>query len=196
MKVKSRAKPKSKPKAKKSKLQKASSGTTSGWPIERDYMERPERFKYVRKMLPEVGCVFCNAVKVGVDFSSLMLYQNDLAMVVQNKFPYNTGHLLVLPKRHVGDLTETSAEELKVLGQLVKDSVGIVREVYGCEGINIGLNLGSAAGAGIPGHLHWHIVPRWNGDTNFFPLLAGTKVLPETLQQTFEKLLPYFKVLK
>lgn len=188
-------------KSRRSKVKKSKAGSgrakaPAKWPVERKYMERPERFKYVRKMLPDEGCVFCKAVQAGVGFSNLMLYQNDLVMVVQNKFPYNTGHLLVLPKRHLADLTDLTDKEVEALGHLTKSCVGILRKVYGCEGLNVGLNLGSAAGAGIPGHLHWHIVPRWNGDTNFFPLIAETKVLPETLQQSFEKLLPYFKVLK
>ena len=184
------------PKLKKSKARSRGPNKTAKWPVERQYMERPERFKYVRKMLPDEGCVFCNAAKAGVGFSNLVLFENDLLLVVQNKFPYNTGHLLVLPKRHVADLSEVTDQEVEAIGRMTKISVGILRKVYQCDGLNVGLNLGAAAGAGIPGHLHWHIVPRWNGDTNFFPLIAGTKVLPETLQQTYDKLFPLFKVIK
>lgn len=165
------------------------------WPSARQYLERPERFKYVRKLIPTEGCVFCKAARKGVGFESLVLYVDPLVMVVLNKFPYNSGHVLILPKRHLGDLVETTPEENQAMADLVKKSVAILRSVYTCDGLNVGLNLGSAAGAGIPGHIHWHVVPRWNGDTNFFPLLAETKVLPETLEQSFERLAPKFREL-
>lgn len=165
------------------------------WPEERDVMFRPDRLKYVRKLIKADGCVFCAAAKAGPSFESLCLFKNKFAMVVLNKFPYNGGHLLVLPTRHTGDFASLKSEEGAEIHRIVQASVGILGKVYNCEGFNVGLNLGAAAGAGIPDHLHYHIVPRWWGDTNFFPLLADTKVIVETLEQTFERLLPYYESL-
>ncbi len=158
---------------------------------------RPDRLKYVRRIERPPGCPFCHALETGVSLESLLLYKNSHAMVIMNKFPYNPGHLLVLPRRHVGDILELSSQEISAIALLVQKSIELVLKANAAPkerqpGFNVGLNLGSAAGAGIPEHLHYHIVPRWNGDTNFFPLIAGTKVLVETLEQTFQRLLPYF----
>jgi ATP adenylyltransferase len=142
-----------------------------------------------------MGCVFCAAAKAKPEFESLLLFRNELAMVVLNKYPYNNGHLLVLPTRHQGDITALTDQEGAELQRLLKESVRILKDTLGTDGFNVGLNLGKVAGAGIPEHLHYHIVPRWAGDTNFFPLLAETKVVIETLEQTFERLLPYFNSL-
>ncbi len=166
------------------------------WPSERDIMERPDRYKYVRKLLKVEGCVFCNSIKEGVGFESLVLYSGSMGVVIMNKYPYNTGHLLVLPKRHIGQLPDLQLEENRELADLVQISTKILLKEMGCQGLNLGLNHGAVAGAGIPDHLHWHIIPRWAGDTNFFPLIAETKVLPETLEQTYNRLRPHFEDIK
>ena len=166
---------------------------TPRWPTERAVLFKPDRMKYVRKMIKPQGCVFCNAVASGVGPESLLLHAGPNAIVVMNKFPYNPGHLLVLPRRHVGDFLDLSPDELRDVSAMVQTCVKILREVYQPGGFNVGLNLGSTSGAGIPEHLHFHIVPRWDGDTNFFPLIAGTKVVVETVEQTFDRLLPYFE---
>ena len=114
-------------------------------------------------------------------------------MVVLNKFPYNTGHTLILPTRHCGELTDLSEEEYGAVMKLLRKTLAALQKSYACPGLNIGLNHGAVAGAGIPDHLHWHIIPRWHGDTNFFPLIAETKVLSETLEQTFQRLHPLFE---
>jgi ATP adenylyltransferase len=169
---------------------------TSGWPVERDIMARPERLKYVRKMEPpKKGCVFCMAAKKGVRPESLVLYRGRRAMVIMNKYPYNNGHLLILPLRHCGELGKLRENEYRDVTELTRISVKILEKVIKPAGFNIGLNLGSAAGAGLPEHLHYHVIPRWRGDTNFFPLVAETKVVVETLEQTFGRLLPYFKAI-
>jgi ATP adenylyltransferase len=162
------------------------------WPQERDFLERPDRYKYVRKIIKPDGCVFCNTLKQERNFQSLLLWSSNHTMVVMNKYPYNTGHLLVLPVRHTGDLADLSDTEYKELSQVVRLSVAIVRHVYTCSGLNIGMNHGHVAGAGIPDHLHWHIVPRWQGDTNFFTVIAETKVLPESVEQSYYKIKPMF----
>ncbi len=164
------------------------------WPQERDTMTRPDRLRYVRQLKSNhESCVFCEAFGKGLlSFDSLLLYETSLSMVILNKYPYNTGHLLVLPKRHEGQLDLLSLDEINDLAQTVQKCVGILKQVYNCQGLNLGLNLGAVAGAGIPEHLHWHIIPRWFGDTNFFPLIAETKVLVESLETTYNRLRPYF----
>lgn len=163
------------------------------WPAERQTLFRPERLRYVRKMIKPEGCVFCEAVRAGVSPESLLLHKDERTIVVMNKYPYNTGHLLVLPRRHCGDFTQLSRGELAALTETLQLAVKALSEVFHPDGFNIGLNLGSAAGAGIPEHLHYHVIPRWAGDTNFFPLVAETKVVIETLETSFAKLLPHFQ---
>ncbi len=166
------------------------------WPQEREIMERPDRYKYVRKIINPDGCVFCDAKTKGVKFESLLIYEGEHAMVVLNKYPYNTGHIMVLPKKHVGEFEQLTKTEYQELSELLNVCVTIVKKEYECKGLNIGLNMGAVAGAGIPDHLHWHIVPRWFGDTNFFPLIAETKALPETIEQTYSRYLKHFKAME
>lgn len=164
------------------------------WPQERDGMFRPDRVRYVRQLKAKTDqCVFCEALKKN-EFSvdTLVLYKTQYSMVILNKYPYNTGHLLILPLRHEGNLELLTAEEIQDLALLKQKCLGILKKEYNCTGLNIGLNHGHVAGAGIPEHLHWHIVPRWMGDTNFFPLIAETKVLVESLETSFKRLRPYF----
>ncbi len=166
------------------------------WPGERELIEKPERLKYVRKLVKPKGCVFCKAAKRGVSFESLCLYKDDKAMVVLNKYPYNNGHLLVLPVQHNGEMDRLDEDIYLRVTKLLRRASAIVKEAYECEALNVGLNQGSMAGAGIPDHLHFHLIPRWRGDTNFFPLIADTKVVIETLEQSYARLIPYFEKLK
>jgi ATP adenylyltransferase len=161
------------------------------WPQERDFMARPDRLRYVRKMIKNDGCVFCEAARKGVSPDSLCIYKNDLAMIVLNKFPYNSGHVLILPTRHTGDLSELTDDEFFEIQRLIRRTVRVIQKEYRIEGLNIGLNMGAIAGAGIPEHLHWHVIPRWHGDTNFFPLIAETKVLAQTVEQVYERYSKY-----
>ncbi|MAV90367.1 MAG: HIT family hydrolase [Bdellovibrionaceae bacterium] len=163
------------------------------WPLERDFFERPDRYRYVRKLARPKTCVFCSAEKKRLSFDSLVLAKTQHAMVILNKYPYNSGHLLVLPRKHIGEIWELGEEELMEITKWTQSSMRILHEVYQCKGLNMGMNHGAVAGAGIPDHIHWHIVPRWLGDTNFFPLIAQTRALPETLKQTYERLRPAFK---
>lgn len=141
------------------------------------------------------GCIFCNAVAENGD-KSLLLYVDSHAMVLVNKYPYNPGHLMVAPTRHVGDLLLLSYEEVKSMWNLIKESVRILTRKYRPDGFNIGLNLGRLAGAGIEEHLHVHIVPRWAGDTNFMPVIADTKVISSSLSDIVEDLKREFMQLK
>lgn len=166
------------------------------WPQERMFFERPERYLYVRKIIRPKGCVFCHALEKKPTFENLVLWKGDHSVVMMNKFPYNTGHLLILPIHHEGTLWNLKSDEQKELHRVLVKSAEILQKIMGCAGMNMGLNHGAVAGAGIPEHVHWHIVPRWFGDTNFFPLIAETKVLPQTLEQTYDKLKPHFAKLK
>jgi ATP adenylyltransferase len=158
------------------------------WPQEREFMERPERYQYVRKILPPTDCVFCVAEQAPIGPESLVLAKDERCYVVMNKYPYNSGHLLILPRRHVGNIWELDDATLEEMARWQKRSVMILKDVLECQGFNLGLNQGAVAGAGIPGHFHWHVIPRWGGDTNFFPLIGETKVLPETLESTYSRL--------
>ena len=135
------------------------------------------------------GCVFC-AIVAGE--GERILARSTLAFATLAKYPYNPGHVLVLPTRHTGDLESLTAEEHAEIAVLLSRSVRALREEVVPDGFNVGLNLGRAAGAGIPEHLHWHVVPRWGGDTNFMPVVSGTRVLPELLEETARRLAPRF----
>lgn len=163
------------------------------WPLERDVLFRPDRFKYVRKLIKPEGCVFCRAADSKPSFETLCVYKSKHSMIVLNKFPYNSGHLLVIPARHSGDLTLLTEEESRDLHETLRKAVRALQQVYEPGGINAGLNMGAVAGAGIPDHLHYHVIPRWSGDLNFFPLVAETKAVIESLEMTFERLIAYFR---
>ena len=158
------------------------------WPMERNVLFRPERLQYVRKLVPEVGCVFCRCAETEPKFETLCVYQSKHSMVVLNKFPYNSGHILVVPKRHVGQIFDLQDEEYFDLMNLVRLAARVVEGAYQPAGFNLGMNHGKVSGAGIPEHLHYHIVPRWAGDLNFFPLIAETKVVIENLESSFDRL--------
>lgn len=163
------------------------------WPNQRNVLFKPDRLRYVRRKIVSEGCVFCTANKQGVKLKSLVLGVHGTAMVVLNKYPYNSGHLLILPRRHEANLLSLTEQENRDVQELLRSAVAALEDLYVPSGINIGLNLGAAAGAGIPGHLHWHVIPRWAGDVNFFPLIAQTKVVVETLARSYERLSPFFK---
>ncbi len=138
------------------------------------------------------GCVFC-AIVAGVGpVEERILAQSELAFVTLAKYPYNPGHLLVLPLRHVGELDALTAGENAEIADLMQRSVRALRAESDPHGFNVGVNLGRVAGAGIPDHLHWHIVPRWGGDSNFMPVVGETRVLPQLLAETFARLKPRF----
>ena len=138
-------------------------------------------------------CVFYRALELPVDDDDAwVLDRDDLAFVTLAKFPYNPGHLLVLPVRHTGELEDLTADEHASIARFLVAGTTALREVSAPHGFNLGLNLGRVAGAGIPEHLHWHVVPRWGGDTNFMPVVGETRVLPELLAESFRKLQPSF----
>jgi ATP adenylyltransferase len=160
-------------------------------------MERlwtPWRMEYIRSAGSEDqdGCIFCDLPVKGDDEAVYILGRTDRAFAILNAYPYNPGHLMVAPFRHVGQLEVLDESELVETGTLLQLSIRALRDVMQPQGFNLGMNLGRVAGAGLPDHLHWHVVPRWDGDTNFMPIVGQTKVLPELLDETYAKLRPVF----
>ncbi len=147
----------------------------------------PWRLEYVAAADEQEGCVFCLA-EAGDDEERLVVHRGERAFVLLNKFPYASGHLMVAPKRHLGDLGELEDEEALEIHRLAVQGLAALAETFGPQGYNLGWNLGRIAGAGIVDHVHMHVVPRWAGDTNFMPVLADVKVLPEALVETRRKL--------
>jgi len=137
---------------------------------------------------PEAACVFCAALAVGDDRRALILKRGRLAFLILNAFPYASGHLMAVITRHVGTLETATAEELAEAMTLIQSASRALDVAYHPDGFNVGLNQGRVAGAGVLGHLHLHLVPRWNGDTNFMPVTADTRVLPEALEATYDRL--------
>ena len=140
------------------------------------------------------GCVFCVAKTIG-EGRQLIVHEGQLAYVILNKFPYNAGHLMVVPQRHVAQLALLEKDELTEMALLTQLSERVLNDAYSPQGINVGMNLGRPAGAGIVDHLHIHLVPRWNGDTNFMTVVGEVRVLPEELPATAQRLRPLFQKL-
>lgn len=138
------------------------------------------------------GCVLCQKIANKNDSSDLVLWRNLHSIVLLNLYPYNNGHLMICPSRHLASLKLLTRPESMTIHILLAESERILRDVFNPDGFNIGINLGKCAGAGIEDHLHWHIVPRWDGDTNYMPVLGETKVLPQSLEQTYQILKPHF----
>ncbi len=147
----------------------------------------PWRLEYVQAADEGAGCIFCAAAS-GDEEDALVVHRGVRALVLLNKFPYSSGHLMVAPLRHVGELGDLSDEEVLDVHRLAATALAALRDTYRPEGFNLGWNLGRVAGAGIVDHVHLHVVPRWGGDTNFMPVLADVKVLPEHLVATRRKL--------
>jgi ATP adenylyltransferase len=157
-----------------------------------DRLFTPWRHRYVTDKEKPTGCVLCRAVEEAERPESLVLYLSPLTVVVMNLYPYNGGHLMIAPRRHVGTLAAATREELADVMVVAQRVEAAFAQAYRPDGINIGMNLGRAAGAGVPDHIHLHVVPRWNGDTNFMTVVGEVRVLPEELGQALEKLKPYF----
>ncbi len=146
----------------------------------------PWRIEYITGGKKE-GCIFCDKSKEGNDKKNLILYKGETSFIIMNRYPYSNGHLMAVPYRHINNMSELDHKERLELMNLTTKCIEILK-VMNPDGFNIGMNLGTAGGAGIDDHLHFHIVPRWNGDTNFMPLIADVKVMPEYLEDTYETL--------
>ncbi len=146
--------------------------------------------KYIERPNPEggTGCIFVDLPAQNLDEENLILDRGTTAFVMLNRFPYTNGHLMVIPFQHTAELSDLSDPELLEVNQLLARTVEWLKAAFRPQGFNIGVNLGAVAGAGIPDHIHWHVVPRWGGDTNFMTAVAGTRVHPVSLEETYRRL--------
>jgi ATP adenylyltransferase len=160
-----------------------------------DHLWSPWRLAYVTSSGASEGCVFCDALGGRVQ-SDLIVFRGRTCFVILNLFPYNNGHLMVVPNRHIGSLADGTNEELCELIDLTRRSEIALNEAYSPHGMNMGINIGKPAGAGILDHVHLHVVPRWNGDTNYMTVVGTTRVLPEELPQSAARLRPLFERLE
>jgi ATP adenylyltransferase len=152
---------------------------TSDW----DRLYTPHRMAYLKGKDASEGCPFCVAPTQDGD-ESLVFARGTYAFGVMNLYPYNSGHIMICPYRHVANYTDLSAEEVAEIGAMTQQAMRVLRKVSGAQGFNVGMNQGSISGAGIAEHLHQHVVPRWGGDTNFMPIIGQTKVIPQLLADT------------
>jgi ATP adenylyltransferase len=148
----------------------------------------PWRMQYIENHPSQAGCIFCQALASSDDDASLLLQRAQHAFVLLNRFPYTSGHLMVVPNLHSASLEDVPLEALSQVMALTQTALKALRRVYSPQGFNLGFNLGESAGAGVADHLHLHVVPRWTGDTNFMATLANTRVLPESLEETYRRL--------
>lgn len=147
----------------------------------------PWRIEYIlSKKAP--GCIFCDKPQEDKDQENLILYRGKYHFIIMNAFPYNNGHMMIVPYRHISTLSGWSSEEQKEFMELADLAVNLLKAAMKPDGFNLGINMGQVAGAGIADHIHLHVVPRWNGDTNFMPVLSDTRVISEHLRATYEKL--------
>ena len=154
----------------------------------------PWRLEYITDASKNEGCIFCQKSKEKDDKANLIVHRGKTAFVIMNKYPYNNGHLLIVPFKHTDEMSSLNDEEKLELFDLLRYAQDVLKEVMKPQGFNIGMNLGRLAGAGIIDHIHFHIVPRWGGDTNFMPIVGHTKVISEALEQTWEKLKRAFEI--
>jgi ATP adenylyltransferase len=156
--------------------------------VVREHLFRPWRMQYVTAPDAGDGCFMCTAVAAGDPAANHLVARREHTLAILNAYPYNSGHVMVAPLRHVGDLADLEPAEAAEAMELVVECLGALRAEYSPDGFNVGVNLGRVAGAGLPGHVHIHVVPRWEGDSNFMPVVAETKVLPEALEDTYRRL--------
>jgi ATP adenylyltransferase len=152
----------------------------------------PWRYKYVRNPSSK-GCIFCKAASSDDDRESGVLFRGKFSFVIMNKYPYNNGHIMVAPYKHTGDFGKLIEDELLEMSVMLKEWQKIIKKAMKPDGFNIGMNIGRIAGAGFEEHLHYHLVPRWSGDTNFMPVVAETKVVPMSIDEAYDILLKVYK---
>jgi ATP adenylyltransferase len=153
-----------------------------------EHLWTPWRSTYVTRNSSPAECIFCAALAESSDEKNLLLYRAKYNFVILNRYPYSSGHLMIAPNIHVSRLTEIGDADASEMMQLAREAEAILEEVYQPHGINLGMNLGEAAGAGIASHIHLHILPRWIGDSNFMTVVGDTRVIPEALTETYQRL--------
>lgn len=157
-----------------------------------DYLWSPWRYRYVTQAVPQQGCVFCNKMRENDDPRNLVLYRGVNNFVLLNLFPYTSGHLMIAPYTHIGRLCDADDATWMEMASLTRAAEQALQKAYKPDGINLGMNLGKSAGAGIADHVHMHVLPRWHADANFVSVIGETRVLPEALEDTYKKLKPLF----
>lgn len=157
-----------------------------------DYLGSPWRYKYIAEHAKAERCIFCDYPNRGDDHEALIVYRTQFSFVILNRYPYTSGHVMVVPYNHVGSLEQLPEQAAADLFRLTVAAEKLLRQVYRAPGFNIGMNIGAVAGAGVAGHVHMHVVPRWPGDSNFMTTIGETRVLPEDLQDTYAKLAAAF----
>ena len=159
-----------------------------------DYLWSPWRYQYVSKSSQAAGCLFCVKGSEQCDKENYVVHRGLRTFVILNIYPYTTGHLMIAPYEHVASMEPTPEATIDEMMRMARLAEIHLRQVYRPQGFNVGMNLGESAGAGVPGHIHMHVLPRWTGDTNFMTTLAETRVLPESLDVTYEKLKQAFSL--
>ena len=153
-----------------------------------DYLWTPWRYRYIADATKDKGCIFCEAVAANDDAKTLIAFRGKTCFIILNRYPYTSGHVMIVPYAHVADLMTADPEALSEMMVLAPRVEKALQTTYRPDGFNMGMNLGRAAGAGVTGHLHMHVLPRWSGDTNFMTVVGETRVEPEDLATTYEKL--------
>ncbi|HEY6770619.1 MAG TPA: HIT domain-containing protein [Candidatus Sulfotelmatobacter sp.] len=153
-----------------------------------DYLWTPWRYAYISTAEKATGCVFCEAVKAGDDRKTLIVYHGEFCFVILNAFPYAPGHVMIVPYEHLDELRKLPSEAATEMMALSQRLESVLRELYRPDGVNLGMNIGKAAGAGIAGHIHMHMLPRWVADANFMSVVGETRVLPEMLDETWKRM--------
>jgi ATP adenylyltransferase len=157
-----------------------------------DHLWSPWRFRYLAETPKAAGCVFCVIAASAEDEANLVVYRGQFNFVVLNRYPYTTGHVMVIPYEHAASLAEIPEATATEMMGLIRVTEGLIRQVYRPDGINIGMNIGESAGAGVAGHIHMHVLGRWSGDANFMTTIGETRVMPEELGQTWQRLTQAF----
>lgn len=153
-----------------------------------EHLYSPWRMSYIEGDREEEGCIFCNRLAEEDDPKALILHRGEKSFAILNRYPYNNGHILIVPYQHVSTLEELEPAVQNEMMQNVTKAVRVLRHVYNAENFNVGINIGAAAGAGIAEHIHIHVLPRWPGDTNFLTVTTSTRVLPEALERTYARI--------
>ena len=160
-----------------------------------NHLWSPWRMSYILENKNEEGCVFCKVLEGTDDLGNLILYRGKFAYVILNRYPYTSGHMMVVPKKHCDTIAALHSETRSEMMELIASCVQVLTIEYQAQGFNVGANLGGAAGAGIPQHVHFHVVPRWQGDTNYMSAIGGVRVVPEALDETYKRISTSWKLL-
>ena len=158
------------------------------YPPAMDYLWTPWRYAYVSTAEKTSGCIFCDMLRAGDDAKSRIVHRGRQCFIVLNTFPYTSGHVMIVPYDHVDELRKLSRESADEMMELSQRMEEVLRQLYSPSGINLGMNIGQAAGAGVAGHIHMHVLPRWTADSNFMTVVGETRILPESLEITYERI--------